>query len=163
MKRYLSALLTAAAVVISLQIFAGNSLAQGRSCDRNNAGGRYGRNVESRNYNSGYEQRRYEQAAATYGNRGYNTGYYDPYYNSGSSGAYYDPYYDPYYNGNGNYGTSTYDRHRKAVNIGVGAAAGGAVGAAVGGSRGLVIGATAGAIGGAIVTAVQSPRNYPRY
>jgi hypothetical protein len=77
-------------------------------------------------------------------------------------------YNDPYYNGNGYYngynnGTTVYDRHRKAVNIGGGAGVGAIIGALIGGGKGALIGAAVGAAGGAIVTSKQAPRNYYRY
>lgn len=74
-------------------------------------------------------------------------------------------YNDRYYN-NGSYGVkqpNAYDRHRKAVNLSVGTAAGAAIGAVAGGKKGALIGAAAGLATGAIVTKVQKPRNYPKY
>jgi len=58
---------------------------------------------------------------------------------------------------------SFYDRHRKAINLGVSTGVGAILGALIGGKKGAVIGAAAGVAGGAIVTAKQSPRNYYRY
>ena len=60
---------------------------------------------------------------------------------------------------------NVYDRHRKSINIGGGAAGGALLGALIGGKKGALIGALLGAGGGAIVTAKQKPRNYikPRY
>ena len=55
---------------------------------------------------------------------------------------------------------NVYDRHRKAINIGGGAAGGAILGGLIGGKKGAVIGALLGAGGGAIVTAKQKPRNY---
>ncbi len=67
---------------------------------------------------------------------------------------------------NGQYGNTgrvnVYDRHRKALNIGIATGAGAIIGALIGGRRGAVIGAWAGAGGGAILTAKQRPRNYYR-
>jgi len=153
MKKYISTILTAAAVMIGVQMFSSQANAQGRSCDTrgNGRNSRY-----SQSYDRGYENVRYNRSYET---RSYdNRVTYDPYY-SGSSNV----YYDPYYNGYNNYGTTAYDRHRKAVNVVVGTGVGAAIGAMVGGTRGAAIGAAAGAIGGAIVTAKQNPRNYPRY
>lgn len=73
-------------------------------------------------------------------------------------------YNDPYYTDD--YGVSqpnVYDRHRKAFNLGIGAAAGAIVGGLIGGKKGALIGAGVGVAGGAIVTAKQAPRNYPKY
>ena len=57
-----------------------------------------------------------------------------------------------------------YRRHRKAINIGAGAAAGMLLGGLVGGKKGLAIGGLAGAGGGYLVTRkVQRPKNYTRY
>src|SRR5689334_1131287 len=55
---------------------------------------------------------------------------------------------------------NVYDRHRKAINIGGGAAGGAILGGLIGGKKGAVIGALLGAGGGAIFTAKQKPRNY---
>ena len=52
-----------------------------------------------------------------------------------------------------------YRRHRKAVNIGAGTAAGMLVGGLIGGKKGVVIGGLAGAGGGALVTHKQRPKN----
>lgn len=56
-----------------------------------------------------------------------------------------------------------YNRHRKAVNIGGGAAVGALLGALLGGRKGALIGAGVGALGGVVVTKKQAPRNYYRY
>jgi outer membrane lipoprotein SlyB len=74
--------------------------------------------------------------------------------------------YSRTYNNTRNYdnnGQSVYDRHRKAINLGVGTGIGAIIGALVGGKKGALIGAAAGVAGGAIITAKQSPRNYTRY
>ena len=86
--------------------------------------------------------------------RGY--GQNDSYRNDG----YYDQTYD---NGNGYGQPSVYDRHRKAINIGVATGAGAVIGAIFGGRKGALIGAAAGAVGGVIITKKQRPRNYSRY
>jgi hypothetical protein len=65
-----------------------------------------------------------------------------------------------YYNNNQ---PNVYDRHRKAINIGVATGIGALLGGIIGGKKGAVIGAAAGVAGGAIVNAKQSPRNYTRY
>jgi len=93
-------------------------------------------------------QRSYNSRSRSYQTRTYNNGYYQ--------NGYYD---NGYYNGR----TSTYDRHRKAVNIGGGAAVGAILGALIGGGKGALIGAAVGAAGGAVVTSKQAPRNYYRY
>ena len=54
---------------------------------------------------------------------------------------------------------STYDKHRKAVNLTVGTGVGAIIGALIGGKKGALIGGAAGLAGGAIVTAKQKPRN----
>lgn len=75
-------------------------------------------------------------------------------------------YDDNYYSDEGYYDydrPNVYDRHRKAINIGVATGAGAIIGALIGGKKGALIGAAAGVAGGAIVTKVQSPRNRPRY
>jgi len=77
------------------------------------------------------------------------------------SRVYNDPY--AYDNGYYNNGTAVYDRHRKAANIGGGAAVGAIIGALIGGGKGALIGAAVGAAGGAVVTSKQAPRNYYRY
>ncbi|MFZ1701278.1 MAG: hypothetical protein WBO10_17815 [Pyrinomonadaceae bacterium] len=58
---------------------------------------------------------------------------------------------------------NVYDRHRKAINLGVATGAGAVLGAIIGGKKGALIGAAAGVAGGAIFTKVQKPRNRPRY
>ena len=98
----------------------------------------------SRIYNN-YENRGYEQGYNTYGTRVYDQGY-----NTG---------YNTYGYGQPN----VYARHRKAMNIGIGAGAGALLGALIGGGKGALIGAAAGAGGGYVVTQKQSPRNYYRY
>lgn len=55
-----------------------------------------------------------------------------------------------------------YRRHRKAINIGAGSAAGALIGGLIGGKKGLVIGGLAGAGGGALVTHKQRPKNYTK-
>jgi len=78
----------------------------------------------------------------------------------GNDGQSYDYNYDQ------NYGykqPTVYDRHRKAINIGVATGAGAIIGAIIGGRKGALIGAGAGALGGVIVTKKQRPRNYYRF
>jgi hypothetical protein len=85
-------------------------------------------------------------------------------YGNGSRDRVY--YEDQGYRDEGYYEDSqpnVYDRHRKAMNLGIGAAAGAIVGGLIGGKKGALIGAGIGVAGGAIVTAKQAPRNYPRY
>lgn len=83
----------------------------------------------------------------SYDNRSYDDQYYE------------DDYYDQY----GNKQPNVYDRHRKAINIGVATGAGAVLGAIFGGKKGAIIGAVAGAATGAIVTAKQKPRNPNNY
>jgi hypothetical protein len=73
-----------------------------------------------------------------------------------------DEYYDEEYNGKYKR-PNVYDRHRKAVNIGVATAAGAIIGGFLGGKKGALIGAGAGVVTGAIVTKKQKPRNTERY
>lgn len=125
-------------------------------------------NAQTRNCNSyGRTSRVYRSYGSRAYNQGYNTAYENRIYEQGYSTAYGNRVYDQgYYTGNTSYGygqPSVYDRHRKAVNIGVGTGAGALLGALIGGGKGAVIGAAAGAAGGAIVTNRQSPRNYYRY
>jgi hypothetical protein len=86
---------------------------------------------------------------------------------NGESRRYYDGttyYNDDSYDQDYGYGRrSMYDRHRKAINLGVSTGAGAIIGALIGGRRGALIGAAAGVAGGAIVTAKQRPRNNGRY
>src|SRR5258706_12018123 len=56
-----------------------------------------------------------------------------------------------------------YRRHRKAINIGGGTAAGMLVGGLIGGRKGLAIGGLAGAGGGALFNHYQHPKNHNRY
>ena len=98
-------------------------------------------------------------AASAQRSRGYerNRSYQNGSYQTDSS-------YDPYYNsGYGNGQPTVYDRHRKAINIGVATGAGAVIGALFGGKKGALIGAAAGVAGGAIITRAQRPRNYGRY
>ena len=55
-----------------------------------------------------------------------------------------------------------YQRHRKAINIGGGTAAGMLLGGLIGGRKGVLIGGLAGAGGGALYTHKQRPKNYYR-
>lgn len=66
---------------------------------------------------------------------------------------------DEGYYGYGYEQPSTYDKHRKAVNLAAGAGLGALIGALVGGKKGALIGGAAGLAGGAVVTAKQKPRN----
>jgi hypothetical protein len=53
-----------------------------------------------------------------------------------------------------------YRRHRKAMNIGIGAGAGALVGGLIGGRKGVAIGGLAGAGGGYLVTKKQHSKHY---
>ena len=55
-----------------------------------------------------------------------------------------------------------YRRHRKAINIGAGTAAGMLVGGLIGGRKGVAIGGLAGAGGGYLVTKKQRSKNHTR-
>ncbi len=79
-------------------------------------------------------------------------------YDSRYDNEYYDDYYEGEYKR-----PNVYDRHRKAVNIGVATAAGAIIGGLLGGKKGALIGAGAGVVTGAIITKKQSPRNTERY
>ncbi|MEQ1646585.1 MAG: hypothetical protein ABL959_24230, partial [Pyrinomonadaceae bacterium] len=76
-----------------------------------------------------------------------------------------DQYYDDdyYYDENGIKRPNVYDRHRKAINIGVATGAGAIIGGIFGGKKGALIGAGVGVATGAIITAKQKPRNTERY
>ena len=56
-----------------------------------------------------------------------------------------------------------YRRHRKAINVGGGTAAGLLIGGLIGGRKGLLIGGLAGAGGGALFQHYQRPKNHNRY
>jgi hypothetical protein len=162
MKKLISVSLTAAVMMISVMVFGSDASAQNRQCNDRSSRNRviYNRGYSSRRVERSSRNNGYYGAPAAYYGSGSNSDYYGS--NSGynrTNDAYYDPYYDPY----GSNQPGVYDRHRKAVNIGVGTVAGAAVGAAVGGRKGAIMGAAAGAIGGAIVTAKQRPRNYYPY
>ncbi len=58
---------------------------------------------------------------------------------------------------------NVYDKHRKAVNIGVGTGVGAIIGALLGGKKGALVGGAAGAVGGYVVTKKQAPRNPNHY
>lgn len=140
MKKKISAIMTSAAFAIGFVAMATiETNAQTRYCQDGDQS-RYERRYERRAGNGRYSEARY-QNDRYYGN----DGYYDN---------------DGYYYGKQ---PNVYDRHRKAINLSVGTAAGAAVGAAVGGKKGALIGAGVGLAAGAIVTAKQKPRNYPRY
>jgi hypothetical protein len=94
-------------------------------------------------------QRSYSPRSRSYQTRSYRDGYYQ------------NGYYGNGYSNNG--ARAVYDQHRKAVNIGGGAAVGALLGALLGGGKGALIGAAVGAAGGAVVTSKQAPRNYYRY
>lgn len=81
------------------------------------------------------------------------------YRNANYTERYDDNGYSSYDDGRPN----VYQRHRKAMNIGIGTGAGAILGALIGGKKGALIGAAAGAGGGYIVTKVQKPQNHRRY
>lgn len=57
---------------------------------------------------------------------------------------------------------STYQKHKKVIDIGVGAGVGTLLGALIGGKKGALIGAAAGAGGGALYTYVINPKTKKR-
>jgi hypothetical protein len=134
MKKKMTALVIASILAVMTPMAATSTVAQTRYCD------------------DGKNQRYTRQSRARDKRR---SGYNDAYYNGG--------YYDDGYYGGEYRQPNVYDRHRKAINLGVGAAAGAIVGGLIGGKKGALIGAGVGVAGGAIVTAKQKPRNYPRY
>jgi len=133
MKKKMTALVIASILAVMTPMAATSTVAQNRYLERKDS--RYSREYKARN-----DQRR----------RSYNERYYDERYDDG------------YYNGEYRQ-PNVYDRHRKAMNLGIGAAAGAIIGGLIGGKKGALIGAGVGVAGGAIVTAKQKPRNYPRY
>ncbi len=134
MKKKLTTLVIASILAVMTPMAATSAFAQNsKYCEDNNS--RYTRQARKRDQRRG--------------------GYNDAYYNSGYRE---DEYYD-----DRSRQPNVYDRHRKAMNLGIGAAAGAIVGGLIGGKKGALIGAGVGVAGGAIVTAKQKPRNYPRY
>jgi uncharacterized protein YcfJ len=57
---------------------------------------------------------------------------------------------------------STYQKHKKLIDIGVGTAAGAIIGALIGGKKGALIGTAAGAGGGLLYTYVINPKTKKR-
>jgi osmotically inducible lipoprotein OsmB len=57
---------------------------------------------------------------------------------------------------------STYQKHKKLIDIGVGAGVGAIIGALIGGKKGALIGTAAGAGGGALYTYVINPKTRKR-
>lgn len=88
---------------------------------------------------------------------------YDRYNERYNNDRYYDEDYNDGYYDDGYKRPNVYDRHRKAINLGVATGAGAVIGAIIGGKKGAVIGAGAGVVTGAIITAKQKPRNTERY
>ena len=119
---------------VMMPIAATTATAQTRSCNSNN-----------RSYSSREGRGSYNESRQSYDDSDYydNSNYNEPYYGNGQP--------------------NVYNRHRKAINIGVATGAGAIIGALIGGRRGALIGAGAGVAAGAIVTAKQRPRNYVRY
>ena len=102
--------------------------------------------------NSSYYRGNSRNVRSEYRGNSRNVGYYDE--SRSNNGAYDNGYY------NGVRRPTTYDRHRKAINLAVGTGGGALLGALIGGRRGALIGGAAGLVGGAIVTKRQRPRNY---
>lgn len=89
----------------------------------------------------------------------YNQDRYSREYRTAQRNNRYNEQYNQQYYGYGYEQPSTYDKHRKAVNLATGAGIGAVIGAIIGGKKGALIGGAAGLAGGAIVTAKQKPRN----
>ncbi|HQZ96934.1 MAG TPA: hypothetical protein PLP21_11495 [Pyrinomonadaceae bacterium] len=137
-QKFLTTFLMAIMFAVTIPAFAGTASAQRRDNDRNR---RYSRDNNRYNNDRNYDNRTYD-----------NTNYNDQYYED-------DYYYDQY----GNKKPNVYDRHRKAINLGVATGAGAVIGAIFGGKKGALIGAAAGVATGAIITAKQKPRNPNSY
>ncbi|CAN5138079.1 hypothetical protein BH20ACI2_BH20ACI2_26420 [soil metagenome] len=130
MKRFLTTFLTIAMLAVSLPMLAGSASAQRRTNFNQDRYSRENRNNQ-RNYQKRNNQRNYQNEQQS-NQQYYGYGYEEP---------------------------STYDKHRKAVNLTVGTGVGAIIGALIGGKKGALIGGAAGLAGGAAVTAKQKPRN----
>lgn len=150
-------------IIMFIALFAAATIplavsAQNRYCDQGEYRGNSRNRVDGprgnvRNYDPAYRGNS-RNLKSKYRGDSRNVGAYN-------NGTYYE---DGYYNdGYVVRQPNVYDRHRKAINLAIGAGAGAAVGSVIGGKKGALIGAAAGIIGGAIVTKKQQPRNYPRY
>ena len=135
-QKFITTFLMAIMFAVTIPALTGTASAQRRDNDRNR---RYTRD------NDRYNDNRNRNNNDRYNND-------DQYYED-------DYYYDQY----GNKQPSTYDRHRKAINIGVATGAGAVIGPIFGGKKGALIGAAAGAVTGAVITAKQKPRNTNNY
>ena len=98
-QKFLTTFLMAIMFAVTIPAFAGTASAQRRDNDRNR---RYSRDNNRYNNDRNYDNRTYD-----------NTNYNDQYYED-------DYYYDQY----GNKKPNVYDRHRKAINLGVATGAG---------------------------------------
>ncbi|MBK8465095.1 MAG: hypothetical protein IPL32_04620 [Chloracidobacterium sp.] len=110
------------------------------------------------------------QTRSHYKSNGHDNGLHKGWYKNKKRGnrEYRSANYSDRYNDNGYYNyndgrPNVYQRHRKAMNIGIGTGAGAILGALIGGKKGALIGAAAGAGGGYIATKIQKPKNYRRY
>ena len=140
MKKVISTLVMSIMMVAGISVLAITASAQTRYCNAN---------IEDNRHDNGLHKGWYKNKKR--GNREYRDANYSDRYNDNS-------YYN-YDNGRPN----VYQRHRKAMNIGIGTGAGAVIGSLIGGKKGALIGAAAGAGGGYIVTKVQKPQNYYRY
>ncbi len=135
MKRYITTLLMAAMLTVTLPALATTSFAQRQNCDSNDRQNR-SKNRRSRNNDQRYQDN-------------------DEDYQSNEQQQYYDE--SGYYQTNQ---PNVYRRHNKALNIAIATGAGAIIGALIGGKKGALIGAGAGVAAGAIITKRQRSRNY---
>lgn len=142
MKKIISTIVMSLMVAAAVPMLSVDANAQTRSCQTKS---HYKHNGHDNGLHKGWYKNKKR------GNREYrNVSYADRY----NEGRYYN-----YDDGRPN----VYQRHRKAMNIGIGTGAGALLGALIGGKKGALIGAAAGAGGGYIVTKVQKPQNRRRY
>ena len=144
MKRYITTLLTAAMLTVSIPALATASFAQRQNCDSNN------RQNRSENRRARNNDQRYQNDDEDYQSN-------DEDYQNNEQEQYYDE--SGYYQTNQ---PNVYRRHHKALNIAIATGAGAIIGALLGGKKGLLIGAGAGVAAGAIVTKRQNSNRYRR-
>ena len=140
MKKYITTLLMAAMLTVTIPALATTSFAQRQNCDSNN-----------RQYRS--ENRRSENRRSRNNDQRYQND--DEDYRSNEQ--------QQYYNESGYYQTNqpnVYRRHNKAFNFAVSTGAGAIIGALLGGKKGALIGAGAGVVTGAIITKKQKSNRY---
>ena len=142
MKKFISTIIMSLMLVAAVPVMSVTANAQTRYCETNS---------RNNGHDNGRHKGWYKNGKNRGGDREYrNANYTDRYDDNG---------YSNYDNGRPN----VYQRHRKAMNIGIGTGAGAIIGALIGGRKGALIGAAAGAGGGYIATKVQKPKNYRRY